>query len=167
MLSVFVFALLGCHGWNNNQEGVSEESIRLAIEPEISDIQNLDIKFIENFRGNPLVMYSFDLGDGHYIACRHVDKHNRLSGGSGPAKADTSQPLSVVSFGSDTENYFITYGEVYDSSINTIEIIYDNGENKRVEPRDAAFLFVANQDVNGPVTLNAYDSTGQVVFSLP
>lgn len=167
ILIVSILALLGYYALNNNREEVSEERIRLAIEHEVRGIKNLDIKIVEEFRGNPLVMYSYDLGDGHYIACRHLDKHNRLSGGSGPIQADTRQPLSVVSFGSVSENYYITYGEVYDFSIDAIEIIYDNGEKKRFNPRNAAYLFIAEQDVNGLVTVNAYDSTGQLVFQLP
>jgi hypothetical protein len=168
ILTVSVLVLIGYYVViNDNQQAVSEERIRLAIEREISGIKNLEIKIIEEFRGTSLVMYSFDLGDGHYIACRHFDKHNHLSGGSGPIKADTRQPISVISFGNETENYFITYGEVYNSSINAVEIVYYSGEKKRVEPRKGAYLFIADQETNMVMTVSAYDSTGQVVFQVP
>ncbi len=166
ILMVSVLALFGYYVMNNNREEVSEERIRLDIEREISGIKNLDIKIIEKFRENALVVYTYDLGDGHYIACWHLDKHKRLSGGSGPIKVDTSQPVSVVSFGATPENYLITYGEVCDSNIVAIEITYDNGDKKRVEPRNAAYLFIEEQEVNWLTTINAYDSTGQVVFHL-
>lgn len=51
ILTVSVLVLIGYYVViNDNQQAVSEERIRLAIEREISGIKNLEIKIIEEFR---------------------------------------------------------------------------------------------------------------------
>lgn len=56
ILTVSVLVLIGYYVViNDNQQAVSEERIRLAIEREISGIKNLEIKIIEEFRGTSLV----------------------------------------------------------------------------------------------------------------
>ena len=76
LLPVLIILFAACVGYyiTSSQDTVSVERVKLAIEHEIAGINNLNIYQIQQFRGNLLVLYSYDLGDGHYIACRHLIK---------------------------------------------------------------------------------------------
>ena len=169
LLPVLIILFAACVGYyiTSSQDTVSVERVKLAIEHEIAGINNLNIYQIQQFRGNLLVLYSYDLGDGHYMACRHLDKNYRLSGGSGPTRVDKRQPISITSFGAEPEHYIISYGEIYEKKISTIELEYNNGEKKVVAPRNGAFLVASDNSINGLLNIKAFNSQGEVLYHLP
>lgn len=153
---------------SHSQGVISEERIKLAIEHENAGISNLKIKRIEEFKGNPLVLYSYDFLDGHYIACRHFDDNHRLSGGSGAHKVDRNQPLSIISFGcSEPEKYTITYGEIYNHNISSIEIKYNDGKRKVVKPENGTFIVISDNSPHEFTGIKAYDIQGKVLYHSP
>jgi len=166
VLIILFVAYLGYHTIGG-QDTVSVERVKLAIEHEMAGINNLNIHQIQQFRGNLLVLYSYDLGDGHYMACRHLDKNYRLSGGSGPTRVDKRQPISITSFGAEPEHYIISYGEIYEKEISSIEVKYSNGERKVVTPRNGAFIVTSGNSSNGLLNIKAFNSQGEVLYHLP
>lgn len=164
-----ILLIVSSIGFNviNNQKDVSIKRIKSSIEHETKGIKNLIIYRIEEFRGGRLVLYSYDLGDDHYISCRHLEKNYILGGGGGPVKVDKRQPFSITSFGVDPDKYVISYGEIYNKDIASIEIVYSNGEKKIVKNQNQAFLATTNKSINVLKTVTAYDSSGKVIHHLP
>lgn len=162
LLAVLV-SILGC----NNQQTLSTKRIISIVEQEVKDTENLKILKIEQFRKSHLVLYNYDLGDGHYIACRFIDNNYRLSGGSGPTRVDKKQPLTIISFGDSPEDYLISYGEIHNKNITSIEIIYSDEVSKVIKPQNNSFMVTSNNALNGLMTIKAYDSKGKLLYKLP
>lgn len=164
ILLAFLVSISGC---NDSPQTLSTEKVTAIVEQEVKGTENLKILQIEQFRKSHLVLYHYDLGDGHYIACRFIDDNYRLSGGSGPIRVDERQPLTIISFGGSPEDYLIAYGEIHNKDITSIEIIYGDGDAKVVKPQNNSFMVTANKSPNELLTIKAYDSKGKVLYQLP
>lgn len=166
---VILLLILVTYGWFHNDKNQStEDRIKNAIEHESGDVNNLTIYKIEEFRGNYLVLYCFDLADSHCLACRYINENNGLGGGSGPSIVDRSQPMSISHFANEPFNHVISYGEIYDTEIAAIDLEYRDGEIIRATPENGAFLVTADKNINQhPGIIRAYNNKGEVIFQLP
>jgi len=165
-LIIIIVAFIGYYQMNK-QADISIEELNKVLLHDTSGAENLKILIIEKFKDERLVVYSYDLGDGHYITCRNLKNNYLLSGGSGPVKVDERQPLSVTTFGSATENYLVSYGEILNDNISSMIIDYGDGEKKQVEIRNKSFLVIENKPFNVLVKITAYDNNGNIVYHLP
>lgn len=168
LLCILTVILAGCGNKEVDSVNVND-TIKQQIENESIGCENLIIYTIEKFQNTRVVLYAYDLADKHYMACRHVTKDNRLSGGFGPNVIDTEYPFSIHSGGGSSEqgSYLLNYGEVNNENIDSIQINYSDNTAKKVSPKKGAFLIIKEEANPGVLSAVAKDSRGKIIYEIP
>lgn len=163
---VLLIIILG-YGLIREPAEPTEKQAMEAIRHETNGIEDLNIHQIQRFRKQWLILYSYDLGDSHYIACRFLDARGRLSGGSGPSWVDQRQVISMTSFGEQPNDYLIIYGEIHNPGIKSVEVFFHDGWKMEVKQKEGTYLIITDKSIKEVFTLKAYNRQGGIVYHLP
>ncbi|HVJ47732.1 hypothetical protein [Desulfitobacterium sp.] len=162
----------------NKQDNISVDKDKLVsvLNEKYSTDKNLKlIGDNEKVEDNYITVVSYDdLANTHYVdivtfSVNKKDSSITFLNNKG-GRADTKQPLSISSAGeifNNKNSYLITYGEVYDNKLSSIELEYNDGQKKTQEITNNGFLVITKGDFLGINKLSAFNQNNEVVYSFP
>lgn len=173
-----VFSLMGCGSNRNNiKSEIDQQTLYKTLIKDILVSKNLKVILTKPFRGQLVVVYSYDVaGQGHFVDYRFIKKKNGaiqlLGGGGGIAETSAKMPLNFSSGGSTSSTvedpYYFAYGEIFDERIKLVRVEYSNGTIVTDKIENAGYLtIIEEQDVRGVKKIEALDETSKVIYSIP
>lgn len=175
LILITSFSLIGCNTSSNTSKFKNDETvIYQSLKNQYPASKNLRVIVTEPFRDQMIVLFSYDIANGHFVDYRFFkEKSNEvqiLGGGGGIAEVDVKKPLTFSSGGSisdDKEPYYFAYGEIFDEKIKQVRVEYSNGKIVTEKTVNNGYLTICEEKVIGVKKIEALDETSKIIYSIP
>jgi hypothetical protein len=156
---------------SNNTIEVNGDTVADILKKELSGKDNIVVHTLYKFDESKIVLYSYDFVNMHFLGYRFVENNQKelnLLGGSEDI-VDQSVRVTFSNGFYDNQRTIITYGEIYDPTIEKIKIYYNDNSNIIVPNTKNAYVGVKSAiDTRlTPIKIEGIDKQSKIVYTFP